>query len=235
MSILDELVTNRTAYDVAWVAQMARKGLSGRTDAENAQWLRGYASEELVTEDGYTVELQDGGPLILRGGYLNGAYNYTDMNRVENAVKVIYNTMSATFDYLPAIPTIKTNWKREDIPTQEDVERYIGNLSFLKNLIESPGPYDLDPRGYFSEGFPNVPENLNSLDYLGANQIETLLAGLYKAVLWLNAVIRYGDTHTTRTWTQVEAAYQTWSDIEGVLWPYVSYGEDFIENIPRPW
>ena len=236
MSILDELVTNRTTSDVAWVNQMARKGLAGRTAEENAQWLRGYASEELITEDGYTIELQNDGALILRSGYLRGAYNYIDLNRVESAVKDACAKAIATVDINPpAMPVTKTDWTQEDVPSRADAARYLENLAYLKELLETLGVHDFDPRGYFDEDWPEAPESLDRLDHIGANRIETLLAELYKGALWLNAVLRYGDTHAPRTWTQVEAAFPTWNDIEGTRWPYVSYGEDFIEGIPQLW
>lgn len=61
MSIIDTLITDRTNADVQRWESLKSKGWSGMTDAEKAEWAAG----------------------------MKGAYNYTDLNRVTEAMDYI--------------------------------------------------------------------------------------------------------------------------------------------------
>ena len=86
-----------------------------------------------------------------------GAYNYSDLNRVERAVEEIA-------DRAGLVLTTKTNWVMWDVPTDVEMSRYIGNIIAIKN--------------YFNINI-SAPESMSNLDYVGANNIELILSTAY--------------------------------------------------------
>lgn len=62
---LPEMVTDRTSADVSRVEELAAKGWTGMTTAEQTEWAAG----------------------------MKGAYNYTDLNRVTAAMDYINNQL----------------------------------------------------------------------------------------------------------------------------------------------
>ncbi len=92
-----------------------------------------------------------------------GAYNYSDLNRVERAVAEISDILGLGL-------VTKTDWKMWDIPKSSDMSRYLQNIETL--------------RGYLPEGTnaPSVP-TMDNLTYVGANQIEIILNSVYSAVI----------------------------------------------------
>lgn len=86
-----------------------------------------------------------------------GAYNYSDLNRVELAV--------AELSKLFGIKLVtKTDWGPWDVPVQADMARYLSNIRALRDFC--PNKKDL----------PVLPESLYSMTYATANAIETILA-----------------------------------------------------------
>ena len=108
MSIIDELITDRTQSDVSYVARLAAKGWSGMTEDERSQWLTG----------------------------LKGAYNATDLNRVGNAVTYVAGRLEEA-GYAPDIDP-KIDWTIPDIPTKSQMETYLDNVRALRNAFTVP-------------------------------------------------------------------------------------------------
>ena len=100
-----QLVTDRSAQDVARWKELRDKGWSGMSAEEQAEWM----------------------------GTMKGCYSHTDMNRVEGAVKWLSDRLSA-IGYVYS-PSVKLDWTREDIPSREDMARYFGNVEGLKEVI----------------------------------------------------------------------------------------------------
>lgn len=162
MSVIDNLIYDRTQADVDRVSTLTVKiltgGLSSLTDEEKEEYLAG----------------------------MKGAYNYTDLNRVGQAVTYIASRMinfpedlkdymeekqvaSASIYVLPYDPaevvvTPKTDWVISDIPVKSQIDTYLSNLRTLKGILELP------------ETAPEVPTSLDKLGYETANNIEELLA-----------------------------------------------------------
>lgn len=154
MSVLDTLITDRTQADVDYVRLLSKLGIDGM-----------------------------GGDLIpFRNGTLKGSYNYGDLNRVETAVEYMANALvqaqSDLEDYADSIGVawdhyydmpydtavfenivVKKNWDMDDIPSTTDMNRYHGNLVLIRNAIPTNAP---------------LPNSMNGLDYVGANQIEQM-------------------------------------------------------------
>ena len=119
-----------------------------------------------------------------------GAYNYTDLNRVETAVAYIAAALvqapvdlqqyasdrnvawSTAFD-VPYDPTdysgltTKTDWANTDIPSATQMTRYLANVVLI------------------AAAFPNaatLPASMNNLTFGGANEIERALLLAYNAL-----------------------------------------------------
>lgn len=154
------LVTDRTAEDVARVRAFRAKGWANMTDAEKAEY----------------------------SGSMKGAYNHTDMNRVESAVSQISSEMNAIpselkkhaeekkaawndlFDVPYSYPVeLQTReWSPNEIPTDEELARYIGNVRSLRFSMDYPSP--------------PLPTTMERLTHTGANAIEQALEGLSNAI-----------------------------------------------------
>lgn len=82
-----------------------------------------------------------------------GAYNYSDLNRVERAVKEISDTRGLGL-------TTKTDWAMWDIPRKSDMKRYLDNVKTIAFVIGS----DIE-----------LPDSMDKLTYEMANNIEKVL------------------------------------------------------------
>ena len=92
-----------------------------------------------------------------------GAYNYSDLNRVERAVAEISDRAGLGL-------TTKTDWKMWDIPTASQMNRYIGNINTIRNII----PEDVS--------VPVAPTSMSNLTYNEANNIELILGAAYESL-----------------------------------------------------
>lgn len=161
MSVIDTLIFDRTHADVEKLNQIKTRiltnGLGELTDEEKAEYLSG----------------------------MKGAYNYTDLNRVGQAVKYLADrllslpdeldmyreAMGVSDDKLYRIPynvsavavSPKIDWKVSDIPLQSQMETYLKNIRTLKGIFELP------------DSSPDLPQTLEALDINGANSIEKVL------------------------------------------------------------
>jgi hypothetical protein len=95
---------------------------------------------------------------------MKGAYNYEDMNRVESAVVFVANRLTEAG--YPVAPDVNPSWSVSDQPTKEDMDRYFGNIALLRAQLP------------LYKTTPKAPSTSKRLDYLAANDIETILADL---------------------------------------------------------
>ena len=89
-----------------------------------------------------------------------GAYNYSDLNRVERAVAEISALARLNL-------TTKVDWTMWDIPTAADMTRYLSNIRAIKTYSASSIP---------------LPASMNNLLYTDANNIELILTAGYAKV-----------------------------------------------------
>lgn len=128
-----ELITDRTQQDVARLQALAQKGFANMTDTERAEWLAPS----------------------------KGAYNVSDLNRVEEAVAYLHSRLNA-YGYPVVIEPVR-KWTANDVPTARDMARYIVNVkSIRKAFVTLPTT-------------PAVPESMNGMTYAEANAIEQIL------------------------------------------------------------
>lgn len=158
--ILDELITDRTQEDVDYLVFLLKKGWQEMTDAEKTAFAN-----------------------------TKGAYNYTDLNRVETAVAYVAaelvqapltlqsyaSSLDVAWDSFFDLPydpsdyslTTKTNWSYSDIPTPTQMNRYLNNLVLLQSAFVIP---------------EELPSSMSNLNYEGANQIERLILAVHDAL-----------------------------------------------------
>lgn len=120
--------------------------------------------KKLMVEIGSTAHSYVPYSPIVPTSAVKGMYGHTDMNRVENAVAVLSEKMSAL--QYPYSPTVKTDWTKEDIPTRDDMLRYFGNIAGIRSVIP------------VYSTTPVAPSIGNRLTYSMANDIEKILVDI---------------------------------------------------------
>lgn len=108
-TIIDTLVTDRTQADVERVRELAAKGFSAMTAAEQAEWLAG----------------------------MKGAYNASDMNRVGIALNYLAARLSSICGKSIAW-TAKTDWAVTDIITASQAEAYRKQIQDIRDALTYP-------------------------------------------------------------------------------------------------
>ena len=163
MSILDTLVTDREQTDV-------------------------FALQQLLSVDSfYWTATQK--TAFLAG--MKGAYNETDLNRVESAVDYLCGLLqdwpaerdayaaarNVAIDDIFAIPynpddynlTTVTTWQEGAIISAADLTRYLSNVETLTTALVA--------------AYPALPASMDNIDEIDANHIEKALLLLYQALV----------------------------------------------------
>lgn len=137
------LITDRTAQDVYRWQELKGKGWANMTDSERAEWA------------GDPVALST--PAAPRG-----AYNYTDLNRVEQAVDYLAQLLRELGYKVERLYT--REWTANDVPTASDMTRYLLNVKQIREAFT------------ILRTTPEAPTSMNRLNFDGANAIEQILA-----------------------------------------------------------
>ena len=149
------LITDRTRADVDRVKSLLAKGFNNMTAGEIEEFLAG----------------------------MKGAYNATDLNRVESAVEYVAQRLSAAGFY-PVLST-KTSWSLEDFPTVAEMRRYLDNIRFLRSRL----PMD--------STVPPVPDDMNRLTHEEANNLEKILLSIDDVITKISQAWLYsGDIYS---------------------------------------
>lgn len=138
-----KLITDRSEEHLELLRRLRKKGWSNMSASEREIWY---------------------------GEAAKGAYNYTDLNRVESAVAEISGIWGLGL-------TTKTNWTVWDVPTKADMERYLGNVV----AILDHGASAYGNSGMFLY-YLNLPSTMDGLTLTGANNIELALKAVYKMI-----------------------------------------------------
>lgn len=159
MTIIDTLVTDRTQADVDTLNELYNKPFDSWTSDEKHFFLRGLA--EILFGSDSQLEATDG-VLYVSDGYLKGAYNDSDLNRVGEAVEYLADKyQQVTLASLDV--TARTDWGMDDIPTTADMVAYIADIQTIRENI---GAYSTTPM---------APTSMSKLTYMTANDIEEIL------------------------------------------------------------
>lgn len=138
-----QLITNRTAQDVFRWQELKSKGWANMTASERAEWT--------------------GDPAALNAPAApRGAYNYTDLNRVEGAVEYLAARLRE-LGY-PVERLYTRQWASTDVPTVSDMTRYLNNVKVIREAF------------VILRTTPGVPGTMKNLDLDDANAIEQILA-----------------------------------------------------------
>jgi hypothetical protein len=137
---LEHLITDRTSQDVDRVKILAEKAWQDMTEEERAEWLTP----------------------------MRGSYNYTDLNRVEEAVLYVAERLKE-YGYLPVVPFTRS-WSVSDKPNRSDFVRYFSNVDALRNAIAVWG------------NTPEVPNSAEGFDVNRANALEKILVDVDRIV-----------------------------------------------------
>ena len=160
-TVIDTLIFDRTQADVDRVKELKSRilnnGWTSLTQEERAEYLAG----------------------------MKGAYNAVDLNRIGRAINFIVLNMESVAAALeayrqargvaddsqfnipiaPAVSEIdaKTDWAIPDIPQYTQTDKIISDINTLQMSVPLP------------PGSPELPLNMDKMDYLIANDIEHLL------------------------------------------------------------
>ena len=158
--MMTNLIYDRTSEDVAEVRRLLAKldpeTGDGLTAAEQAKWDAG----------------------------LKGAYNFTDLNRVEAAVKTLAAALTSA-GYPDSVTPVLKGSKAEDREWQEgDVVRRAQWTTYLDNVQKLRDAY------YTLAETGQLPDAEDRLDYTGANTIEKILADIDLLIGWMKSSYR---------------------------------------------
>lgn len=92
-----------------------------------------------------------------------GAYNFSDLNRVEAAMAELADLAGVTLE-------TKTDWTAWDVPLQKDLDRFLYNIAVMKQWFS------------VSPDMPELPSSMSRLTYTAANNIEKVIAALEEAI-----------------------------------------------------
>lgn len=108
-----------------------------------------------------------------------GCYNATDMNRVEAAVKALAAELNSA-GY--AVTVNPVTYAESDIIRRSDFAAYLANVQTLRDAIA------------VRASTPELPAADAKLDYVGANNIEKILADLDELLGWMTYSRKYCGT-----------------------------------------
>lgn len=128
------LIMDRTSTDVEHYLTLRNKGFANLTDKEKAEWF----------------------------SHMKGAYNYSDLNRVEEAVEYVTGRLRE-YGYHPTVGEIKKTWKHDSIPTLADMNRYLANIKAIRSAFST------------MTTTPQAPTSMKNFTFKEANDIERIL------------------------------------------------------------
>lgn len=101
---------------------------------------------------------------------MRGSYNYTDLNRVGNAVSYVSERLQR-YGY-PISVSPKINWTDEDIPypNSDELDEYLENIRTIRGALNA------------ASICPPVPDDMEDLDFIEANNIEQILLDVNKLI-----------------------------------------------------
>lgn len=108
-TIIDTLITDRTAADVARVEELAAKGFAAMTADERAEWLAG----------------------------MKGAYNASDLKRVGTALNYLAARLTPNCGTDTGW-TAKTDWVATDVITAPQAAEYRQQIRDVRNALTYP-------------------------------------------------------------------------------------------------
>ena len=155
MSIIDTLIFDRSPADTEALETLLTKAKAGTlTAAEKA---------------------------VLASPSHKGAYNYTDLNRVNSAIVYLVQMLEMRGYVVSGYHADSTVWNQQSIPTKAQLKRYLDNVSALRAVLKLP------------TGTPSVPKDMEALTPSEANAIEKILSACEKVIKSTDAVYLHSE------------------------------------------
>lgn len=210
------LVTDRTNNNLSRLQALLKISWSAMTDAQRQEWTFGTEQDTPVISDRSN----------------RGAYNAIDLNRVETAVDYLGKRLGEVGIRIPL--EVKTDWAEEDSPTVGQMSRYLANAAAVANSRPALLKKAYDYHNAFQYPPASLPDSMRQLSADGANRIEAALTEIEKLLNWVHVFAWYVNVNA-RTWDELEADFQAWSDMDGLTWVQVQVREMVIEDLAAPW
>lgn len=165
MSIIDELITDRTRQDVDYINSLNQKGWSKMSPEEKLYYIKGLI-ENLSAEDG-ELYAEDGLLSAYDGSTPKGAYNAKDLNRVEEAIAYLAGRLVRS-GY--SLNLESESWCLGDIPPLNQWQLYLNRVRTIKNCIVN------------LPTTPELPLDMQGLTYEDANAMEQILIDIDRVI-----------------------------------------------------
>ena len=150
MSIIDTLIFDRSPADTEALETLLTKAKAGTlTNAEKAA---------LVSPSH------------------KGAYNYTDLNRVNSAMAYLAQELEQRGYIVSGYQADSTTWSQQSIPTKTQLNRYLSNVTALRKAVA------------LMSGTPSVPKDMEALTASEANNIERILVNCDQVIRSMSQV-----------------------------------------------
>ena len=99
---------------------------------------------------------------------LRGAYNASDMNRVVEAVRYLADLLTG-YGYAVDV-TAKQYWTIADAPSESELARYLADVASVRSSLT------------MQDNTPLLPESMAGMTWIGANNIERVLAAVEDSI-----------------------------------------------------
>lgn len=169
-----EPVIDRTQTDVDYLKSVALKiittGFDSLTTDEELFWLLGSEEELSASDD--LLGTVDGLQLIVYTRIIKGAWNITDLNRIEQNCKYlneVFLERGYTCQFIPR----SAEWIESDFPVMSEVDRIKQNVLWIADVLSVT---------------TNITLGTEYLNYINANNIEL---GLYTTNVLLELMSSY--------------------------------------------
>lgn len=230
MNILSTLITDRTQADVNRADELEEKGFSEFTESEKAEWMAGMKGYYNATD------LNRVGKAVL---YLKDRLDteYADLDKYRELLEVAYDD-SVDLPYRPENIHVnpKTDYTASDVPTKTGAEQYIADIKTIRYALPIVAP--------------SIPDTLDDLDYVDANNIENTLETVDNALTIESSKLKHtlertresfrrsgqftfwsgylslpaAESDLGRTWSELDAMETTWANWQVADWFLLLYG-----------
>lgn len=200
LSIIDNLITDRTQEDVDRWLTLRSKGWGAMTESERTEWLAG-----------------------MRGAYTP----YIDMNRVTAAMEYLNNELNG-YGYSTGYVDYGIVWTKDDNPTKTQLEQYLSNISAIKaafyGLKNAPDVPDSMEK-LTVEKANDIERILLAVETAILQTVKGMARSNSFAFWSGNRPFPTADSNKGRPWSEFDAMGLTWSDMEPATWYLIAYGD----------
>lgn len=200
MSVIERLVTDRTAADAVRIRELSLKGFENMTDDERAEYLAPH----------------------------KGAYNYPDLNRVAEALLYLRERL-AGYGYHFEYPTEpKTDWTAADYPTPENMTEYLANVAAVRAVIgtyKTTPPVPADMEGLTYQEANDIEKILVDIEDLIEHMVASFVRLASHMFISGQRPFPSAVSDLGRTWEDLDAMETEWTNWQAADWYLLLYGD----------